>query len=95
MEHFPTSHVLVRGYSPAATNNTFVLISISLDRFQEYSLWMLRALSNKEIREWLKEVKATTPDFLFYELLTLAQKELPASRWSDIKINIANGAVAV
>lgn len=64
------------------------------ETLQQYSVWMLRGLSNNEISEWLKQVKATAPEFLFSALLSLAEKELPAGRWSVIQETIRDGAIA-
>jgi hemerythrin-like domain-containing protein len=64
------------------------------ETLQQYSAWMLRGLSNNEISEWLKQVKATAPEFLFTALITLAEQELPAGRWNLVQETIRDGAIA-
>jgi len=64
------------------------------ETLQQYSSWMLRALSNNEIISWLKEVKATAPDFIYEGLKTLAQTALPPQRWTFIRQSIGETALA-
>ena len=63
------------------------------EALQLFSAWMMKGLSNNEITLWLKEVKTSAPDFIFNGLLALAEKELPAKRWSAIQENIMEGAL--
>ena len=60
---------------------------------QLFSSWMMKGLSNNEITQWLKEVKSTAPEFIFNNLFAIAEKELPAGRWSSIQENIMEGAL--
>ena len=64
------------------------------ETLQQYSTWMIRALSNNEISGWLKELKATAPDFIYEGLKNLAQKELPQQRWNFIRQSIGETAIA-
>lgn len=64
------------------------------ETLQQYSVWMIRALSNNEILDWLKELKATAPDFIYQGLKTLAQNELPQQRWSFIRLSIGETPIA-
>ena len=68
--------------------------SIPPETLQQYSTWMIRALSNNEISGWLKELKATAPDFIYEGLKNLAQKELPQQRWNFIRQSIGETAIA-
>jgi len=61
------------------------------DALQLFSAWMMKGLSNNEIRDWLNEVRATAPDFIFNGLLALAENELPEERWEAIRENISEG----
>lgn len=63
------------------------------EALQLFSTWIMKGLSNNEITHWLKEVKTTAPDFIFNNLLALAEKELPAQRWRTIQENIMEGAL--
>jgi len=58
----------------------------------EFSRWMMRGLSNNEIKKWLQEVKNNAPGFVFGNLLLLAEQELPAYRWESIQACITEGA---
>jgi len=60
---------------------------------QLFSSWMLRGLSNNEIKDWLKEVKHTAPDFIFNGLIGEAERVLPESRWNLIRETITEGAL--
>jgi hemerythrin-like domain-containing protein len=60
---------------------------------QLFSSWMLRGLSNNEIKDWLKEVKHTAPDFIFNGLLAEAERVLPQNRWNVIRETITEGAL--
>lgn len=63
------------------------------EAMQQYSHWMLRGLSNNEITGWLKEVKNTAPDFVFKNLFSLAEAELPEARWHAVKEVLCEGAM--
>jgi hypothetical protein len=59
----------------------------------QYSAWMLRGLSNNEIKGWLMDVKNNAPEFVFAGLLAMAEKELPTWRWGKIQESITEGAM--
>lgn len=61
---------------------------------QQYSVWMLRALSNLEIAAWLKEVNATAPAFIYQNLLSLAQEVVPGNRWNLIQSELQTTELA-
>jgi len=46
--------------------------------------WMLRGLSNTEIINWLKAMEKNTPEFVFHNLVTTAEKELPRDRFQHV-----------
>jgi len=58
---------------------------------QLFSSWMLRGLSNNEIRDWLREVKHTAPEFIFNGLIAEAEHVLPEYRWNTIQESISDG----
>lgn len=64
------------------------------DTLQQYSAWMIRSMSNNEITEWLQQIKATAPEFMFSGLLATAERELPASRWETIRNSMNTGSIA-
>lgn len=70
-----------------------ILTYLPPDMMEKYSKWMLRGLSNNEIKYWLMHVKNTAPDFVFAGLLATAEKELPANRWETIQESITEGAM--
>lgn len=70
-----------------------ILAHLQPNTLQQFSTWMMRALSNNEIVAWLKEVKNNAPDFVFDAMLALAEKELPGSRWYTVQGEITEGAM--
>jgi iron-sulfur cluster repair protein YtfE (RIC family) len=46
--------------------------------------WMLRGLSNSEITNWLRVVKKNVPEFVFHNLVTTAERELPRDRFQHL-----------
>jgi hypothetical protein len=70
-----------------------IIAQIPPDTMNQYSTWMIRALSNTEITNWLKEIKNNAPDFIFNNMIDLAEKELPASRWMQVQENMTEGAM--
>ena len=46
--------------------------------------WMIRALSNTEIINWLKAVEKNAPQVVFKNLFLTAEKELPGSRFRQV-----------
>lgn len=71
-----------------------ILAHLSPDILQQHSVWMLKALSNQEIVDWIRQVEATAPEFILHNLLTTAESVLPAERWLTIQMSIRNGAIA-
>lgn len=55
--------------------------------------WMMKAISNNEIIQWLKGIKNTAPDFVFKSVLSLAENELPGRRWNIVKESLMEGAM--
>lgn len=64
------------------------------EALQQFTTWMLRGLSNNEIIQWIKQVGAAAPDFVFQGLVNAAEQELPAARWAMIQETIRDGAIA-
>lgn len=60
---------------------------------QEYSIWMMRALSVSEITSWLREVKNNAPEFVFESLMQTAEQELNTHRWLLVQESITEGAM--
>ncbi len=55
--------------------------------------WMMKAISNNDIIQWLKVIKNTAPDFVFKSVLSLAEDELPGRRWDIVKESLVEGAM--
>jgi hemerythrin-like domain-containing protein len=70
-----------------------IIAQIPPDKMQQYSTWMMRALSNNEITGWLKEIKNNAPDFVFAGLLAIAEEQLPEHRLQKVMSDITEGAM--
>jgi hypothetical protein len=70
-----------------------VIAHIQPEDMAKYSRWMLLGLNNSEIIAWLKEVRDNAPDFVFLDLLNVAEKVLPESRWLVIRDTLADAAM--
>jgi hemerythrin-like domain-containing protein len=57
------------------------------------SKWMLRGLSNMEIAQWLKTVEKNAPEFVFNNLFSMAEKELPNARFRQVLEGLTEGAM--
>jgi hypothetical protein len=55
--------------------------------------WMMKGMSNAEITGWLKGVQKDAPEFVFSMLFTIAEKELPYSRFRKILEDLTEGAM--
>jgi len=62
-----------------------IIAHIPQEKAHKYNTWMMRGLSNNEIILWLKNIKNEAPEFVFNNMLKLAEKELPARRWSAVQ----------
>jgi len=62
-----------------------ILANLSPEKINKNSVWMMRALSNREIINWLNLVKKDAPEFVYNGLLSVAEKELLPQRWHSIK----------
>lgn len=89
------NQLLWQYYSDEELHNiTQTIISeLPPEKMQAYSTWMLRALSNQEIINWLKTIKNNAPDFVFAGMLSMAEAELSAERFQLIVNNITEGAM--
>lgn len=70
-----------------------IISQIPPEKMQEYSTWMMRALSNNEIKSWLKGIKNNAPEFVFTGMLSIAENELPENRLHTILSGISEGAM--
>jgi hypothetical protein len=70
-----------------------ILAHIAPEDMARYSRWMIKGLSNSEIIAWLKEVRNTAPGFVFTNLFTMAEAELPEQRWLKVKDSLVDGAM--
>jgi DUF438 domain-containing protein len=55
--------------------------------------WMLRGLSNAEVTNWLKNVQKNAPEFVFNNLFSMAEKELPTTRFRQVLEELTEGAM--
>ncbi|MEO5683996.1 MAG: hypothetical protein ABIQ88_15245 [Chitinophagaceae bacterium] len=70
-----------------------IIAQLPIDAAHKYNTWMMRALSNNEIIQWLKGIKNEAPEFVFSNMLQLAQYELPDHRLHLVQENITEGAL--
>lgn len=49
------------------------------------SRWMMRSINRKEIFEWLGGIKHGAPEEVFKVFSQIAQEELPAAMWQEVK----------
>jgi hypothetical protein len=54
---------------------------------------MLRGLSNVEIAQWLRTVEKNAPEFVFNNLFSMAEKELPNARFRQVLEGLTEGAM--
>lgn len=64
-----------------------IIASINPEILIEESRWMMRSISNPEIKEWLGGVKMTAPDFVFNSFVKMAAEELPAERFTALQLS--------
>lgn len=70
-----------------------ILEHLAPDTLQQYSVWMMRALSVSEITNWLRDVKNNAPEFAFESLMQTAEQELNTHRWLLVQEAITEGAM--
>jgi hemerythrin-like domain-containing protein len=70
-----------------------IIANIPPEQMAQFTMWMMRGLSNQEIAGWLKEVKNTAPDFVFQALMQTANEELNVHRLQLIQEAITEGAM--
>jgi hemerythrin-like domain-containing protein len=70
-----------------------ILAHLPPDILQQYSVWMMRALSISEITNWLSEVKNSAPEFVFESLMQTARQELNTHRWLLVQESLTEGAM--
>ena len=59
--------------------------SISPAEMQSAAKWMMRAISNADAIDWLKKVKHTAPQFIYENLINIAQQELNETRFAMLQ----------
>jgi hypothetical protein len=62
-----------------------ILNSISPEDLIAESKWMMRAINNEEVIEWILGVKNGAPAEVYNTFLNMAKQELPEKRWSKIR----------
>ena len=55
--------------------------------------WMLRGLSNQEITRWLRLVEKNAPEVVFNNLFSMAERELPNTRFRQVLEGLTEGAM--
>jgi hypothetical protein len=63
-----------------------IVDSIAPDILMEESRWMVRSMSNPEIRNWLTGLKMHAPQPVYETFLALAQQELPKERMEAVTV---------
>jgi hemerythrin-like domain-containing protein len=64
-----------------------IIASINPQVLMEEGRWMMRSISNTEIRQWLGGVKAEAPDFVYKSFVQMAAEELTAERFSALQLS--------
>ncbi len=64
-----------------------IVAAIDPQTLMDESRWMMRSISNREIREWLGGVKIGAPEPVYHAFVQMAQEELPASRFAALQLN--------
>ena len=59
----------------------------------KYSRWMILGLNNPEIISWLKDVRNNAPEFVFRNLLYIAENELSSERWLVVRDGLTDAAM--
>ena len=70
-----------------------IIAGLPQDMAHKYNTWMMRALSNSEIINWLKNIKHQAPDFVFDNMLGLAKSQLTPRRWQIVEEQITEEAL--
>lgn len=68
-----------------------ILASIPPDILAVESRWMMKGMSNPEIIAWLRVVKQTAPEAVFFSLLALAEEVLAKTRWKIVNVALVDG----
>ena len=76
-----------------AAINQRIIASVSQEEMKITSAWMMKGLSNAEITAWLRQVQTHAPESVFNTLFTIAEKELPHSRFRQILEDLTEGAM--
>lgn len=86
---------LWRYYSDAElmTLNQKIVATIPADESAFASAWMMKGMSNSEITAWLKAVQTNTPEYVFSNLFSIAERELPFSRFRKILEELTEGVM--
>ncbi|MBS1662366.1 MAG: hemerythrin domain-containing protein [Bacteroidetes bacterium] len=50
--------------------------------------WMIKGMGNAELLPWFKAVKQEAPPFVFDNLMSIAEKHLAPSRWSQVQAQL-------
>ena len=64
-----------------------IIASINPQTLMDESRWMMRSISNHEIREWLGGVKMGAPEPVYHAFVQMAHEELPANRFAALQLN--------
>lgn len=62
--------------------------SIPPEEMDAAAEWMVKGMGDAELLPWFKAVKQEAPPFVFDNLMAIAQKHLPSSRWSSIQAQL-------
>ena len=81
------NNILWSNYADEQLHNitNTIMANLSPDKIKKNAVWMMRALSNQEIANWLHIVKKEAPEFIYNGLLATAEQELAPQRWKSIK----------
>ena len=72
-----------------------IIDSIPTAEMAIYGKWMIKGMSDNELVRWLGKLKSSAPEYLYQNLLSFTEIELPSSRWNKIEEAIGVGVEAM
>jgi hypothetical protein len=70
-----------------------IIESIPASEMAVYGKWMIKGMSDSELVRWFGKLKNSAPEYLYNNLLTLTEMELPSSRWNKIEEAVGEEAM--
>ncbi|WP_295119012.1 hemerythrin domain-containing protein [uncultured Chitinophaga sp.] len=68
-----------------------ILSALPPNSLLEESRWMLRAINDAEVVNWMSDIKNNAPNEVFNVFMGLAEQELPYHRWRALQTALSDG----